>query len=79
VTLDTKMFSLRTPAHLLLEDKWMFLPHPLKRGDRVKVQGTELAGTVTDVPPDRCFEVIVALDNGTTGPYRVRQLTRIAQ
>jgi hypothetical protein len=57
----------------------MFLPHPLKRGDRVKVQGTELAGTVTDVPPDRCFEVIVALDNGPAGRYRVKELTRIAQ
>ena len=57
----------------------MFLKHPLKQGDRVKLQGTEQAGTVTDVLPDKCFQVVVAFDDSTSGCYKVNQLTRVAQ
>lgn len=73
------MSFLLTPANILLEDKWMFLRHPIKQGDRVKINGAEVAGTVTGVLPDNCFEVVVAFDDGPTGRYQVNQLTRVAQ
>ena len=67
-----------TPAKDLLEDKWMFLHHPFKRGDRVKVKGTEDAGTVTEVFPG-CFELRVTLDNGYAYSFPINQLIKVAQ
>ena len=74
----TKMSSLFTPAKILFEDKWMFLPHPIKRGDRVKIMGTEVQGTVVDDLPDG-DELRIALDTGATVELRRIQLTKIAQ
>jgi hypothetical protein len=70
-------FLLIEAKKLLLETKWMNLPHPIKQGDRVKINGTETPGTVVDDLPDG-DELRVALDSGAVVQIRRIQLTKIA-